>query len=445
MRKLLLADDSVTIQKVVTLTFADEGMQVATVSNGAQAIKRLEEEPPDIVLADVFMPERNGYEVCEYIKRSEKFQHIPVILLVGSFEPFDEVEARRVGADDYLTKPFQSIRQLVNKVGKLLGDDTPAGEATTQELTMPAEAAQSSSETPVKELDLFTADTAPLSQQQMLDQAEPQPPASRSIYADDHFDDEMIEATPASQFSAGSSQASEPQPPPEVSYDAADFMADTIINSEPSTDQMQAIPQTFSQEEMNENTASLPQAATAQMFDATLADETLLDLGDIDSAPAPIEADEHILDLQYEVYQRPIAKPGDGMDTATLASYEDEMAEAAPQAGEFVEAQIAGAEQRAEFAAVADEEQHASIAQAQVTGGKAAPGRDRAAGGATSQPATGQINLDQLSPEVIDAIARRAVEHLSERVVQEIAWEVVPQLAELLIKRRLEEERSQPR
>ncbi|MEP6912902.1 MAG: response regulator, partial [bacterium] len=96
-RKLLLADDSITIQKVVDLTFADEGVNVVCVSNGRDAIERLDEFAPDIVIADVVMPQINGYEVCEYIKQNDKFKHIPVMLLVGSFEPFDEAEARRVG------------------------------------------------------------------------------------------------------------------------------------------------------------------------------------------------------------------------------------------------------------------------------------------------------------------------------------------------------------
>ena len=65
------------------------------------------------------MPQVNGYELCEYIKQNEKLKHIPVMLLVGSFEPFNESEARRVGADDTLTKPFQSIRRLLEKVGLL--------------------------------------------------------------------------------------------------------------------------------------------------------------------------------------------------------------------------------------------------------------------------------------------------------------------------------------
>jgi len=100
---------------------------VLCVSNGREAIKALTEFSPDVVLADVFMPEMNGYEVCEYIKQHDKFKHIPVMLLVGSFEPFDEEEARRVGANDTLTKPFQSIRRLIEKVG-LLSSNRPSEE-----------------------------------------------------------------------------------------------------------------------------------------------------------------------------------------------------------------------------------------------------------------------------------------------------------------------------
>lgn len=118
--RILLADDSVTIQKVVNLTFADEGIQVVTVGDGDSAMQKFVESVPDLVMVDVNMPGVDGYRICEMIKQDDETKHIPVILLVGSFEPFDEEEARRVGADDFLTKPFQSIRQLVNKVSDLL-------------------------------------------------------------------------------------------------------------------------------------------------------------------------------------------------------------------------------------------------------------------------------------------------------------------------------------
>lgn len=123
-RKLLLADDSVTIQKVVNLTFADEGIEVTAVGDGDAAMLKFVESMPDLVMVDVNMPGIDGYRICEMIKQDDETKHIPVILLVGSFEPFDEAEARRVGADDFLTKPFQSIRQLVNKVNDLLNRQT---------------------------------------------------------------------------------------------------------------------------------------------------------------------------------------------------------------------------------------------------------------------------------------------------------------------------------
>ncbi len=128
-RKLLVADDSVAIQKVVDLTFTDEGMEVTTVGDGNQARDRLEEIGPDIVLADAFMPGIDGYELCRIIRETERFKEIPVILLVGSFEPFNEADARRAGASDIVTKPFQSIRDLVSRVGSLLGKSENAGAA----------------------------------------------------------------------------------------------------------------------------------------------------------------------------------------------------------------------------------------------------------------------------------------------------------------------------
>jgi DNA-binding response OmpR family regulator len=79
------------------------------------------------------VPGLSGYQICERIKQSDETQKIPVILLVGSFEPFDEAEAYRVGADDYLTKPFQSIRQLVTKVSDLLESVEPAKENSPAE------------------------------------------------------------------------------------------------------------------------------------------------------------------------------------------------------------------------------------------------------------------------------------------------------------------------
>ena len=82
------------------------------------------------------MPPPNGYEICEYIKQNAELRHIPVMLLVGSFEPFDEAEARRVGADDILTKPFQSIRRLIDRVGGLVSGKHDPDQVPTAELPL---------------------------------------------------------------------------------------------------------------------------------------------------------------------------------------------------------------------------------------------------------------------------------------------------------------------
>jgi CheY-like chemotaxis protein len=117
--KLLLADDSVTIQRVIELTFADEDIQVVAVGDGDQAIARLEADPPDIVLADVGMPGRNGYEVAAYVKKSPRLAHIPVVLLTGAFEPVDQPRADAAGCDGVLAKPFEP-QLVISRVKELL-------------------------------------------------------------------------------------------------------------------------------------------------------------------------------------------------------------------------------------------------------------------------------------------------------------------------------------
>src|SRR5580698_4198498 len=105
---------------MVALAFEERGIQVTAVGNGEAAVRRLADLSPDLVLADIFMPARSGYEVCEYIKKDQRFSHIPVILLVGAFDPLDEKEARRVGADGVLKKPFVPPDPLIAMVTAVL-------------------------------------------------------------------------------------------------------------------------------------------------------------------------------------------------------------------------------------------------------------------------------------------------------------------------------------
>lgn len=116
---LLLADDSITIQKVVELTFAETEHKVVAVGSGRDLFKRLPEVKPDVVLCDVVMPDMNGYEVCQTLKSDPATLHIPVVLLTGTFEPFDRDRAMAAGCDAIVTKPFEA-RELINAVEDLI-------------------------------------------------------------------------------------------------------------------------------------------------------------------------------------------------------------------------------------------------------------------------------------------------------------------------------------
>jgi len=118
--KILVADDNSNIQKMVGLALKDQGIDVVAVGNGEAAVRKISDVHPDLVLADVFMPVRNGYEVCRYVKEDSALSHIPVILLVGAFDPLDEQEAQRVGADGVLKKPFVPPDPLISMVKSAL-------------------------------------------------------------------------------------------------------------------------------------------------------------------------------------------------------------------------------------------------------------------------------------------------------------------------------------
>lgn len=117
--KLLLADDSITIQKVVGIIFANEDYELTVVDNGDAALEKAKQIIPDIILVDALMPGKNGYEVCAGVRRDPKLNTIPLLLMTGAFEPFDEDKARQSGADDFISKPFES-QQLIDRVKKLI-------------------------------------------------------------------------------------------------------------------------------------------------------------------------------------------------------------------------------------------------------------------------------------------------------------------------------------
>jgi CheY-like chemotaxis protein len=114
-----LADDSITIQKVIQITFAHEDYELTITDNGDAALAKAQEIKPDLIMSDVYMPGKNGYELTTAIKQDPALQHVPVLLLAGSFEPFDEDKAHSCKADAWIEKPFES-QNLIDKVAELL-------------------------------------------------------------------------------------------------------------------------------------------------------------------------------------------------------------------------------------------------------------------------------------------------------------------------------------
>ncbi|MGE3188933.1 MAG: response regulator [Vicinamibacterales bacterium] len=117
---LLLADDSLTIQRVVELTFAGQDVKVVAVRDGQQAIDKLAEIRPDIVLADIAMPKVDGYEVAAFVARTPSLACMPVLLLSGAFEPVDDARVKASGAAGVLVKPFEPSL-VISRVKELLG------------------------------------------------------------------------------------------------------------------------------------------------------------------------------------------------------------------------------------------------------------------------------------------------------------------------------------
>jgi CheY-like chemotaxis protein len=389
-RKLLLADDSAAVQKVIELTFADEGMEVFSVGDGQSALDRLEQVTPDVVLADAFMPGLNGYELCRSMKDDQRFAQIPVMLLVSSFAPLDEAEAQRVGADDIITKPFQSIRQLVSRVDSLLSgqrpraivaDDqsmefnhpeeevvlTPADvDEVEPQVTVLVEAAQMETALPhehaggacAPDIEFQTADTARLV------------PAFDEVTAPDPED--TIEIEPQFDDAGINVSLSEAAPTEEIFEMNEPSMTELITPNRPT------------QPRFSESLLDLDESEFAT---SAIVDEVVLDL---DADESPVIVEEH---RSWDL--APVQEP----ERVEAVVDEPEVSlEVPPESSSVVETAAADAE--------------------------------------VSSQSLGQ---HELSAEAINAIAERVIERMSDRVVREIAWEVVPELSELMIRKKLDQ------
>ena len=196
-KKLLLADDSATIQRVIEMTFAGEDMQVLTVGDGEEAMARISSEKPDIVLADIGMPKRSGYEVSAFVKNNAELSKTPVLLLAGAFEPVDDAKAKEAKCDGVLVKPFEP-QQVIARVRELIGGGTGnPTQSAVKDIPRPAAAL-----TPPRPVELPTREEKPPIPEDLVDigaddlmppmediQIDPETTAPPPLVMDDSLDD----------------------------------------------------------------------------------------------------------------------------------------------------------------------------------------------------------------------------------------------------------------
>jgi DNA-binding response OmpR family regulator len=119
-KKILIADDEPNIVTALEFLLERNGYEVHVARNGEEALKRVEDCHPDLVLLDVMMPVRSGYEVCTRIRERADWRHIKIVMLSAKGRDAEVNKGLSIGADDYITKPF-STQELVAKIGDLLG------------------------------------------------------------------------------------------------------------------------------------------------------------------------------------------------------------------------------------------------------------------------------------------------------------------------------------
>jgi CheY-like chemotaxis protein len=225
-RIVLVADDSPTIQKRALGILKGEGFEVETVSNGVAAIKRLAVLQPVVILADVSMPGRDGYEVCQFVKKSPELSHVPVLLVVSDMEPYDNARGAEVGADGIIKKPFEAheLISIVTKFAEQMEAQTPM---TAAPLAPPAPAPEFELSDERSHLD----ETPTLEQRAVPDFSQ----ISEGVALAGHPVEETLEFPPGSQVGEMELSSPAPQTEVELSLEPAPLqeIADTIPAAEP--------------------------------------------------------------------------------------------------------------------------------------------------------------------------------------------------------------------
>lgn len=410
-KKLLLADDSITIQKVIGITFANEDVDLAIADNGDTAIEMARDQRPDLILADVLMPGKNGYELCEAVKRDSQFSGVPVLLLTGTFEPFDEDKARACGADDWIAKPFES-QALIDKVHELL-------ERAPDSLARPAD-----SEQPVAGASSPDESAAP---EQMPSDVSSE---EAGVWGEFSFDEEELapEAEPpAALYDSGqepSTEMGEPGDDEILELDEADILEQDLEQESDfdlSGKDFQASDQDLDDDGIDDFGLVAGDMEATSREDVDQQDDDLVEAAEDEPSPLTDWDDD---DLQE-----------DADEEKTEASFEslltDEQTQSAALEAEFKTDEV----DEPSFLG-SDEGEDEAFASQQAAA--AEPARSESAPQPQPAMTTPQAVAPQLDEERIEAIVQKVADEVVNRlagsILEKVAWEVVPDLAESLIK-----------
>jgi CheY-like chemotaxis protein len=480
-KKILLADDSITIQKVIELTFSDEDFEVVTVGNGRLAIERLPDARPDLVLCDIIMPEKDGYEVCDFIKKNPSLSHIPVLLLTGAFEPFDQERASRVGCDGFLAKPFEP-QTLIAKVKDLLSRapsrpaaaqmaapaPSPATPPPPAPAPAPAPPATQSFATPASPpspaavppaYDRGTGFDAPRPSEPELaspaSPAWPPAPAPAPAFGEAAKSDVADFATPARPSSPPPAAFTPPAPPP------AAFTAPAAPEPEP---------EPIEPEESLATSRAGAEDEDEALYGTVKAEPYRPDADRFGGAggTTPKSLDEFYEDDTYTASASSDLMPLTDDETESVGGAPQEIDDdepAAPWAQPTIEVPLeARAQASVEMAAGFDEPERPAAAREAAPAPAPTPAAAPAskpieppAAAPVPPPPTQELSFGDLSvPEpavekprsvtsevpvpvdMVEQIAQRVVAQISEKVIREIAWEVIPDLAEALIRKEID-------
>ena len=445
-KTILLADDSITIQKVVELTFSDGDYEVTAVNNGAKAIQKLSEMRPDIILSDIIMPEKNGYEVCEFVKSHPEYRNIPVVLLTGTFEPFDPDRADKAGCDAVVTKPFES-QSLIHKVEELIDQaraKAPQNTAPVAAAPASAPAAAPASVAPSQDAaspwadeptrgDLFGAPATAKPTTEMPFGGSAQP-AGGETRAFPKMDFGALESNPATtqQF----------EPPVRESSPWADEPAapagETRAFPKMSFEEMQRMASGGSAEPAAAGDDS-PFGAPppAESFSGETRAFPKLNFDDVPKPSIPAEAA-----MPPAEEESPWGGPAPAGETRAFPPMNFEQISRGAQEMSAPEAPAWSA---TPSAPPIEEEEEAPVPfSAPAAASFNAPAEPMAeepawspAAAATQAPAASSGNGVDLTDDQVDRIARRVVQLMSDQVVRNIAWEVIPDMAEIVVKERI--------